>query len=44
VIGTLDEAAEQVAALASAGAQRIMLQDFLPRDLDMVRLMGRLAA
>ncbi|MGH2456811.1 MAG: TIGR03560 family F420-dependent LLM class oxidoreductase [Candidatus Limnocylindria bacterium] len=44
IVGTLDEAAERVAELAAAGAQRIMLQDFLPRDLDMVRLMGRLAA
>lgn len=42
VMGTLDEAGERVAKLADAGVQRIMLQDFLPRDLDMVRLMGRL--
>jgi hypothetical protein len=26
------------------GAQRIMLQDFLPRDLDMIGLLGRIAA
>ena len=26
--------------LAEVGADRIMLQDFLPRDLDMVDLMG----
>lgn len=44
IMGTLDEAAERVAAMASAGVQRIMLQDFLPRDLDMIRLMPRLAA
>ncbi|HEX2141977.1 MAG TPA: TIGR03560 family F420-dependent LLM class oxidoreductase [Candidatus Limnocylindria bacterium] len=44
ILGTLDEAGERVAALAEAGTQRIMLQDFLPRDLDQVRLMGRLAA
>jgi F420-dependent oxidoreductase-like protein len=44
IIGSLDEAAERVASLAAAGAERIMLQDFLPRDLEMVRLMGRLAA
>jgi F420-dependent oxidoreductase-like protein len=43
IMGTLDEAGERVAALAAAGVQRIMLQDFLPRDLDMVRLMPRLA-
>jgi F420-dependent oxidoreductase-like protein len=44
VMGTPDEAHERVAALAGAGVQRIMLQDFLPRDLDHVRLMGRLFA
>ena len=26
------------------GAQRVMLQDFIPRDLDHIGLMGRLAA
>ncbi len=44
ILGTIDEAAERVEALARAGVQRIMLQDFLPRDLDMVALMPRLAA
>jgi F420-dependent oxidoreductase-like protein len=44
ILGTLDEAAERVRALEEMGAQRIMLQDFLPRDLDMISLMGRLAA
>ena len=44
IMGTLDEAGERVAALEAAGVQRIMLQDFRPRDLDMVRLMPRLAA
>jgi F420-dependent oxidoreductase-like protein len=44
ILGTLDEARERVAAFVAAGAQRIMLQDFLPRDLEMVRLMGRLVA
>jgi F420-dependent oxidoreductase-like protein len=44
VMGTPDEAYERVAALGSAGVQRVMLQDFLPRDLDQVRLMGRLFA
>lgn len=43
VLGTLDQAAERIRALEGAGVQRIMLQDFLPRDLDMVALMGRLA-
>lgn len=44
IMGTLDQAAARVAELAAAGVQRIMLQDFLPRDLDMVRLMPRLAS
>jgi alkanesulfonate monooxygenase len=44
LMGTLDEAAERLATFADAGVQRVMLQDFLPRDLDMVRLMPRLAA
>lgn len=44
IMGTLDQANERISELGSAGAQRIMLQDFLPRDLDMVGLLGRLAA
>ncbi len=44
ILGTLDDAAERVQALEEMGAERIMLQDFLPRDLDMISLMGRLAA
>jgi len=40
IMGTPDEAWERVRALEAAGVQRVMLQDFLPRDLDMVRLMG----
>jgi alkanesulfonate monooxygenase SsuD/methylene tetrahydromethanopterin reductase-like flavin-dependent oxidoreductase (luciferase family) len=44
VMGTPDEAHERVQALAAAGTQRIMLQDFLPRDLDHVRLIGRVFA
>jgi F420-dependent oxidoreductase-like protein len=44
LMGTLEEARERVGAMEAAGVQRIMLQDFLPRDLDMVRLMPRLAA
>lgn len=42
VMGTPDEAHERVRQLAAAGTQRIMLQDFVPRDLDHVRLMGRI--
>jgi alkanesulfonate monooxygenase SsuD/methylene tetrahydromethanopterin reductase-like flavin-dependent oxidoreductase (luciferase family) len=41
-MGTPDEARERVAALERAGVERVMLQDFLPRDLDHVRLLGRL--
>jgi len=44
ILGTIEQAAERVAALAEAGVQRVMLQTFLPRDLDMVRLMPGLAA
>ena len=39
-----DEASERAAALEKQGTQRIMLQDFVPRDLDHVRLMGRVFA
>jgi alkanesulfonate monooxygenase len=41
IMGTPDQAWERVRALERAGVQRLMLQDFLPRDLDMVRLIGR---
>jgi F420-dependent oxidoreductase-like protein len=44
IVGTPDEAHQAIATLEAAGAERIMLQDFLPRDLDMVALLGRIAA
>jgi F420-dependent oxidoreductase-like protein len=44
VMGTPDEARERVAALEARGTQRVMLQDMLPRDLDMVRDIGRIFA
>jgi F420-dependent oxidoreductase-like protein len=44
IIGTPDAAREAIENLGAAGAQRIMLQDFLPRDLEMVTLLGRIAA
>jgi alkanesulfonate monooxygenase len=44
IIGTPDEAMERVRALEAMGTQRVMLQDFLPRDLDHVRLLGRVFA
>ena len=40
IMGTPDEARARVREFAAAGVQRIMLQDFLPRDLAMVRLLG----
>jgi F420-dependent oxidoreductase-like protein len=40
IMGTPDQARAKVAELEAAGVQRIMLQDFLPRDLEMVRLLG----
>lgn len=44
IIGTPDEALERVRALEANGTQRIMLQDFVPRDLEHIRLMGRIFA
>jgi alkanesulfonate monooxygenase SsuD/methylene tetrahydromethanopterin reductase-like flavin-dependent oxidoreductase (luciferase family) len=40
VYGTPDQARAQIERFAEAGIQRIMLQDFLPWDLDMVDVMG----
>ena len=40
IMGTPEQALERVAAFADAGVERLALQDFLPRDLDMVRLLG----
>jgi alkanesulfonate monooxygenase SsuD/methylene tetrahydromethanopterin reductase-like flavin-dependent oxidoreductase (luciferase family) len=44
IMGTPDEALERVRALEANGTQRIMLQDFIPRDLEHVRLLGRVFA
>ena len=44
IMGTPDEAHERVRALEANGTQRVMLQDFLPRDLEHVRLLGRVFA
>jgi len=41
IMGTPEQAMERVRALEATGMQRVMLQDFLPRDLDHVRLIGR---
>ena len=40
IFGTPDEARARVAELAAAGVERVMLQTFLPRDLEQVRLLG----
>ena len=40
VYGTPDEGRAQVERFEEAGAERIMLQDFTPRDLEMVDLMA----
>ena len=44
IMGTPDEAHARVEALAKMGTERVMLQDFLPRDLDHVRLIGSIFA
>ena len=41
VLGTLDEAAEQLRAYERAGVERVMLQHLDHRDLEMVALIGR---
>jgi alkanesulfonate monooxygenase len=40
ILGTPDEARAMVRRFADAGVERLMLQDFVPWDLDMVDLMG----
>jgi alkanesulfonate monooxygenase SsuD/methylene tetrahydromethanopterin reductase-like flavin-dependent oxidoreductase (luciferase family) len=40
IYGTPDEARARVAEFAAAGMARIMFQDFLPWDLDMIDVMG----
>ena len=40
ITGTPDSARETVRGFAAAGLDRIMLQDFLPWDLDMIDVMG----
>ena len=44
IMGTPEQAWERIRSLEDAGVQRIMLQDFLPRDLQMIDLIGRLIA
>jgi F420-dependent oxidoreductase-like protein len=40
ITGTPDQAREAVRRFAEAGVERMMLQDFLPWDLDMIDVMG----
>jgi F420-dependent oxidoreductase-like protein len=40
VLGTPDEARQRVKEFEAAGVERLMFQTFLPRDLEMVRLLG----
>ena len=40
--GTPDQARARVAEFEAVGAQRLMLQTFLPRDLEMVSLLGEI--
>jgi hypothetical protein len=40
VYGTPDEAREAVKRFEAAGVQRLVLQDFLARDLEMIDLAG----
>ena len=44
IMGTPDQAFERVRAFEAAGTQRLMLQDFVPRDLDHIGLLGRIFA
>jgi alkanesulfonate monooxygenase SsuD/methylene tetrahydromethanopterin reductase-like flavin-dependent oxidoreductase (luciferase family) len=41
IVGAPDEARAMVRRYAEAGVERLMLQDFIPRDLEMIDLMGR---
>jgi alkanesulfonate monooxygenase SsuD/methylene tetrahydromethanopterin reductase-like flavin-dependent oxidoreductase (luciferase family) len=41
ILGTPDEARAMVARFAEAGIERIMLQDFVPRDLEMIDLLAQ---
>jgi alkanesulfonate monooxygenase SsuD/methylene tetrahydromethanopterin reductase-like flavin-dependent oxidoreductase (luciferase family) len=40
ILGTPDQARAMIERFADAGAERIMLQDFIPRDLEMIDLMA----
>ncbi|HEU4672253.1 MAG TPA: LLM class flavin-dependent oxidoreductase, partial [Candidatus Limnocylindrales bacterium] len=40
ILGTPEEARARVREFAAVGVERMMLQDFVPRDLDMIDLLG----
>ena len=40
ILGTPDEARATVARFAAVGVERLVLQDFLPWDLEMIDLLG----
>jgi F420-dependent oxidoreductase-like protein len=40
IVGTPDEARAMVDRFAAVGVERLMLQDLLPRDLEMIELLG----
>jgi alkanesulfonate monooxygenase SsuD/methylene tetrahydromethanopterin reductase-like flavin-dependent oxidoreductase (luciferase family) len=40
IIGTPDQVRQRVREFEAAGAQRVMLQDFIPRDLEHVKVMA----
>jgi alkanesulfonate monooxygenase SsuD/methylene tetrahydromethanopterin reductase-like flavin-dependent oxidoreductase (luciferase family) len=42
VTGTADQARAMVQRYADAGVERLMLQDFIPWDLEMIDVMGEL--
>ena len=44
VIGTPEQARSAIAAFEAAGIERLVMQTFLPRDLEMIRQAGRLVA
>ncbi len=41
IVGTIEQAAEQLSAVREAGVSRVMFQHLLHDDLDVVRLLGR---
>jgi F420-dependent oxidoreductase-like protein len=42
LFGTPEQVLERVEAFRAAGVERLAMQDFLPRDLDMIAALGRL--